>query len=305
MEASSRQHKIVVVLNPVSGRRTGAANLAELKKHLARHSDDAGFCVEVVETTEKGDGTRLTKEAVESGAHIVAAAGGDGTISEVVNGLVGSKATLAVLPLGTGNDFARHLGLGTDLDLAVKTLFHGTPQALDLGFTQGRWFHNIAGCGFDAVVAERVNRGFRFLRGTSAYVAAVVQSLFTYRAVLMRLTVDGETRTLRAMLCSVANTTSYGGGMLVAPEAKIDDGLFDICLIAEAGPIEFLRAFPRVFKGTHTTHPKVTMLRGKHVRIETDTPLPVFIDGDVFGTTPIEFALHPHVIKVLVPQALV
>jgi diacylglycerol kinase (ATP) len=303
MEACSQQQKkMVVVLNPTAGRGAGAANLARLKDLLAHASAEARFPVEIVETTKSGDATRLARASAESGALIVAAAGGDGTISEVINGLVGTRATLDILPLGTGNDFARHLGLGTDLDLAVQTLFYGTPQSLDLGFAQGRWFHNVAGCGLDAVVAARANRGYRFLRGTSAYIAAVLQSLFTYRSVQMRLTVDGETVTRRAMLCSVANATTYGGGMLIAPDAKTDDGLFDICLIADVGTIEFLRAFPRVFKGTHTTHPKVTMLRGRHVRIETDTPLPVLIDGDVFGTTPVEFALHPAVVKVLFPR---
>jgi diacylglycerol kinase (ATP) len=302
MEDDPERTRVVVVLNPVSGRGSGAANLARLRKSLARACDESRFSVEMVETRGPGDGARCARDAAESGASIVAAAGGDGTISEVVNGLVGTGATLAVLPLGTGNDFARHLGLGTDLELAVQTIFHGAPQALDLGQVQGRWFHNVAGCGFDAAVAARVNRGFRFFRGRSAYIVAVLQCLLTYRAVPMRITVDGERFERRAMLCSVANTSTYGGGMRIAPDAVIDDGLFDIVLLADVGAIEFIRAFPSVFKGAHTTHPKVTMLRGQHVLIETDAPAPVLVDGEVVGTTPVEFVIYPHVLNVLVPS---
>lgn len=297
--------RVIIVLNPATGRGQGARRRAELESLLARA---AGGLPEspswtILETTAPGSGTALAAEAAAGGADVVAAAGGDGTCGEVVNGLVGTGARLALLPLGTGNDFARHLGLAGHLPLAVQTLFCGAPRPVDLGRTQGRWFLNVAGCGFDAVVAERVNRGFRYLHGTAAYVAAVCQSLRAFRPAVLRLTIDGETRELRAMLCTIANSRSYGGGMRIAPEAQIDDGLFDVCLLREAGRIEFLRAFPRVFRGTHVTHPKVTMLRARHVVVESAPPLPVLADGEVVGTTPAEFALTPRAIEVMAPSA--
>src|SRR5262249_1470160 len=208
------------------------------------------------------------------------------------------------LPLGTGNDFSRHLGLDTNLERAVDTLFKGAPKAVDVGETQGRYFLNVAGCGFDAVVAERVNRGYRHLHGTSAYVAGVLQGLSTYKPASFLITIDGQERTTRAMLCTVANSRSYGGGMIVAPEASIEDGLFDICLLKSCGKLEFMMAFPRVFKGTHTSHPKVEMARASHVRVETDPPLPVLVDGDVVGTTPAEFTIHQRAIRVMTPHSL-
>jgi diacylglycerol kinase (ATP) len=291
-----------VVLNPTAGRGQGRARRAELERLLADCASNEIGAWRIVETTAPGEAAILAREAAREGAEVVAAAGGDGTYGEVVNGLVGAAARLGILPLGTGNDFSRALGLGTDLAHAVRTLFQGVPRAIDLGRCGDRWFINVAGCGFDAIVAERVNRGFRHLRGTSAYVAAVLQSLVAFRPAAMRLTIDGETREVRAMLCCIANASSYGGGMRIAPDARIDDGLFDLCLLAEAGRWEFLRAFPRVFRGTHTTHPKVTMLRARHVEIESDPSLPVLIDGDVVCRTPVTLDLVPRAIEVMAPS---
>lgn len=301
--------RIAVILNPKAGRGQGTRLREQLKRLLSEEalraetgSSGRSFTWEIIETVSSGSGTRQAAQAVADGAEVVAAAGGDGTLGEVLNGIVGTGAMLGLLPLGTGNDCARYLGIGTDLERAVQTLLYGKPRRADLGYGQGRWFVNVAGCGFDAVVAERVNRGNRFLRGTAAYIAAVIQTLFTYRAAEMRLTLDGESRELQAMMCSIANTTSYGGGMLIAPDAEIDDGVFDICILLKAGRLEFLRAFPRVFRGTHVTHPKVRMLRAKHILIESKPALPILIDGDVFGTTPVEFTLHPGKIEIMAPS---
>jgi diacylglycerol kinase (ATP) len=290
-----------VILNPASGCGQGARRRAELERLISLVSQQTSSKWQIYETAGPGGGTEAARRAIEEGADVVGAAGGDGTFGEVVNGLVGTGARLAVLPLGTGNDFSRGLGLNTDLSLAVDAMFHGTPKPIDLGITGGRYFINVAGCGFDAVVAERVNRGFRRLRGTAAYVAAVMDSLMTFRAANVVLEIDGRIHQQRAMLCSIANSPSYGGGMRIAPDARIDDGLFDVCLLAEAGKVEFLRAFPRVFRGTHVTHPKVTMLKARRIRVTSDPPLPVLIDGDVLGTTPVEFEIVPSAIEVMTP----
>ncbi len=296
--------QVTVVLNPASGRGEGRKCRAQLEAALANavnRTEQRPTTWKIVETAKSGDGTVLAREAAEQGAEVVAAAGGDGTLGEVLNGLAGSTAHLGLIPLGTGNDFARQVGIPRNLSSAVDILMCGVPQPVDLGRTHDRWFINVAGCGFDAVVAQRVNSGFRFLKGTNAYIAAVLHSLMHFKPVSMRLTIDGEVHTLRAMLCAVANAGFYGGGMHIAPDAQINDGLFDLCLLQEAGTLEFLRAFPQVFRGTHVTHPKVTMLRGKHILIETDPPTPLLVDGDLCGVTPVEFLLYPSAIHVLGP----
>lgn len=299
----SRIHRITVIVNPAAGRGSARQWMGELEVRLsiAIQSTHRIISWQIIETAGPGDATELALEAIRGGANIVAAAGGDGTIGEIVNALVGTDVALGVIPMGTGNDFARSLGIGTDVDKAIYNLLEGVPIAIDVGKTQGRYFVNVAGCGLDAVVAQRVNRGFRWLRGTYAYVAAALQTLLTYRASNIRLTLDNEVIETKAMLCSIANARYYGGGMRIAPDAMLTDGLYDICLLEDVGKIEFLRTFPKVFKGKHTTHPAVRMLRSKYVKVESDRPLPVLVDGEIVGTTPAEFEMLAGALNVMGP----
>ena len=150
-------------------------------------------------------------------------------------------------------------------------------------------------------MAERINHGYPRLRGTSAYLAAVLQTLASYRATDLRIDVDGQSSRRRAMLCAVANATCYGGGMRIAPNALIDDGLLDVVVVGDVGTVGFLRSFPRVFKGTHLSHPKVTALTGELVLIESDRPLPVLADGEIVGKTPVSFKILPRALTILSP----
>jgi len=221
---------MVVILNPAAGRCRAMRHQQTLESLLQQASGHTGMTWRMVCTTRAGQATELARQAAEEGASLVVAAGGDGTCGEVANGIVGMPARLGILPLGTGNDFARCAGISENLQTAVENLFTGKPRRVDLGWVNGRYFLNIAGCGFDAAVAERVNRGFRFVSGTAAYIAAVVHTLITFKPPHMRITMDDEEVYLRALLCTVANTQSYGGGMRIAPYAQIDDGLLDVCI---------------------------------------------------------------------------
>lgn len=301
---------LVIILNPTAGRGRGARYRPQLEaalEHAAQLKsmrDGSTTQWRIVETTQRQNAEQLARSAADAGADVVVAAGGDGTCGAVVNGLMGTKARLGILPFGTGNDLARFLGIAPvtgrgQLESAVQHLFCGTPRSVDVGRVSGRWFINVAGCGFDAVVADRINHGFRYLHGTPAYIAATLQSLVSFKAAHLRLMLDGETHELRAMLCAVANAQGYGGGMRVAPNAVMDDGLFDLCVIEEVGRAEFLRAFPLVFKGTHITHPKVKMFRAHHVIVESDPPLPILVDGEIIGTTPAEFTLAHRALEII------
>ena len=355
--------RIAIILNPVAGR--GKARKLRARLDAILEETAIGLSIpgssywRIIESQGAGHSEELAREAAAFGFDAIAAAGGDGTLSEVANGIAGTECLLGVIPLGTGNDFARCVGIGTDLELAVETLFIGEARKIDVGRvtfpseladpfeiseargrrsvargevrrfpidahvhslpialsalmpppnreleekSESRLFLNIAGCGIDAVVADRVNRGFGFLSGTSAYLAALAQSLLTYKAAKLTLTMGEEVWEERAMFCCVANATSYGGGMKVAPDAELEDGFFDICLLKETGKIEFLRTFPKVYSGTHIDHPNVEIVRTDRISIQSDPPLPVLVDGEVLGMTPVEFQIVPQAISFLFPK---
>ncbi|MCW5940978.1 MAG: diacylglycerol kinase family lipid kinase [Fimbriimonadaceae bacterium] len=291
--------RVRVILNPAAGRGQGARRIDAIGMALTEAPKARIAEWKLWETRGPGHARELASQALAEGATVLAAAGGDGTLNEVLNGAWAGPAEFAVLPIGTGNDFARALSFGTDFDAALNALVNGEPRPVDVGFVNDRAFLNIAGCGFDAMVADRINRGYRSLRGTAAYVAAVVECLCRYRAAEFRILCGDEELVFRAMLCSVANTCSYGGGMRIAPDAQIDDGLFDVAVVRETSRFEFLRAFPSVFRGKHTEHPKYLHRHARWVRVESDPPMPVLVDGEVVGTTPATFTIRPRAIRVL------
>ncbi|MBX7134937.1 MAG: diacylglycerol kinase family lipid kinase [Fimbriimonadaceae bacterium] len=307
--------KIVAISNPLSGRGGGHPGRKRLYVALERAVELSGpnstYEVRFTEAPgtaaytgqfNPGSGAALARQAALEGADLIVAAGGDGTIGEVANGLVGTSATLGVLPMGTGNDFARTIGIGTDLERAAQTLIHGQSQTIDLGkLDRGGYFINVAGCGFDAEVATRVNHGFRYLRGTTAYIAAVLQTLKAFRPTRVTIDHGGEIREELVMLCAIANARTYGGGMRIAPHAELDDGLFDVVLVGDVSRAEFLRAFPRVFKGSHLSHPKVQHFRCSRIGVTSERKLAVLADGEEVGSTPVSFQIVPRALKVMMP----
>ncbi len=298
---------LAVIFNPAAGR--GRVSRVALHDKIARYAGPVPF--EIIETRSSSDARALARVAISHGADIVAAAGGDGTLGEVLNAVYGTKAKLGILPLGTGNDFSRTLGIGVDLDGAIRALFGGHSRTIDIGRAtygeQSRLFLNIAGCGFDSLVARRINARrahpfWKHVGGVAAYLAAAALELQRLRPARLRLKLDGELLDTRALLCAVANAKSYGGGMQVAPDASLDDGLFDICVIQDATKMEFLRAFPGVFRGAHIHHPRVIMRRARKVEIWCDRDWPVLVDGELVGTPPMTFEIVPGAVEVMVSE---
>lgn len=295
---------MAIIRNPTAGRGAGETAWPTIQRLLEPYRSQWEF---LESTTTPGATSALARKAAQE-AEVVVACGGDGTIMQVASALVGTEAVLGLLPVGTGNDFCRCVKLGTDLELSVRTLFEGETREIDVG----RWqcegkegvFINVSGSGFDAVVAGRINAGYRFLRGRAAYVAAVGESLLKFRPANFRICVDDEVCETSVTLCAVANATSYGGGMLVSPNSRLDDGALDVVIVQGVGAVEFLRAFPTVFRGEHIDHPKVRVMRGKHVTIESDRPMPVLADGESIGKTPVTFEVEPAALRILVPKTL-
>ena len=252
---------------------------------------------------------RLAREAATEGAEIVAVLGGDGSVGAAANGLVGTRTALAALPAGTGDDFAKAIGPGR-LDAATRLLAAPDIREVDVvevtAGAQQRCYVNIAGAGFDSEVNETANSMTHRLGATGTYVVAVLKTLRRFAPAHYEIEVGEERMATDAMLVVVGNSRSYGGGMRVFPDAKIDDGLLEVCIVHALSTPAFLRAFPRVFRGTHVGHPKVTMLRGTRVTVEANRRIQVYADGERVGSLPAIFVIRPAALRLVVgPQAKV
>jgi YegS/Rv2252/BmrU family lipid kinase len=235
-------------------------------------------------TQRTGHARQLAAEAAGRDRYTaIVAAGGDGTINEVVNGLLGSTTPLGLIPLGTGNDLVKLLNLPPDRpDLAAQRLRNGSIRPVDLGLANERAFLNGMGCGFDAQVTVETLRPTR-LHGFAVYLLALVRALAHYRAPTMRISFDGRVIEQRMLLTTVGNGRCHGGGFWLTPDALLDDGRLDLCVAANMRLDEIARHLPKVLRGTHTRLRQVQMARVTHVTIEADAPTPAHVDGELLG----------------------
>lgn len=291
------QGPLGLILNPAAGRGRGGQLKQRLLDLTASHW---GHEVRLYETGAPGDGSLLAQRAIDEGCVILGAAGGDGTLCEVIQASAPARVPALVLPVGTGNDLVRTLGIKS-IEHSLSLLQSGRVLWCDAGEIEGRLFVNILSCGFDGEVAELINTRFKALRGTAAYVAAVLTALMSYKAVPLRLEVDGEIIEKKVMLCAIANARTYGGGMKVAPLAELNDGLLDVVLVGEVSVFEFLRQFPKVFSGSHLGHPAISLHKGRHVSLKADRSLPLGIDGDVIKRSEVEVILRPSLVPLIIP----
>jgi diacylglycerol kinase (ATP) len=235
---------------------------------------------------------------------LIVACGGDGTLCEVLNGMSASDTPVSFIPAGTGNDFVRTLGLPTTPCEAARQIVQGRSRRLDLMrlAEPSMAAINIIGIGFDAAVAARMNRQTRFGGGALSYLCAVMMELARMRPARLRLRVDEETWEGEALLVAIANAQTYGGGMRIAPEACVDDGLLDVVIVEPLSRLEFLKLLPRVFKGTHVQHPAVFCRRGREIVVESDVPVPVMVDGDLRAATPLRVTVEPGAAHLWLPR---
>jgi YegS/Rv2252/BmrU family lipid kinase len=248
---------------------------------------------------------------VEGGARLLVAVGGDGTVNEVANGLVGAEeAELAIVPRGTGGDFVRTFGIPSRLEDAVRVALHGRTRTIDLGRAAFRtwsgepgesYFANIASAGMSGAVAKRTNEAtYTPLGGKVAYLWSTVVVFAGWRNAELEVTVDGAVRSGPMFDVIVGNCRYLAGGMKMLPEAEPDDGLFDVLLIGDVSKLDLVRTMPKIYRGTHLPHPRAELLRGASVRVETSQPLPVELDGEQPGTTPIRFDVVPGALRIRV-----
>ncbi|MBM3330947.1 diacylglycerol kinase family lipid kinase [candidate division WOR-3 bacterium] len=290
--------RIVAIVNPAAGRAPGEKLRARAAEELKRLFPEIAFLT----TAEPGHAIELAREA--SDAELVIAVGGDGTVREVASGLVSATGpldslnprplpVLAVVPVGSGNDFLKTLGIPADVVSACRIAKEGKARPVDMmrvemmgeaGMRQ-LCFINAAGFGFDASVAGAARR-YKFLRGLPLYLFAVLDAIRSYECPVARIKAQDFAREQSVLLIAAANGRFYGGGMKVAPEALPDDGLIEVCIGDGMGRLSIMRKLPRFVAGTHVTLKEVTMLRTPELELEFRQPVPVQLDGDLLEPQP-------------------
>ncbi len=302
---------VVFLVNPASANGSTGRRWAE----IAHRAAAAGLDGEALISTRQGEIAELAERAAADGAALLVVVGGDGTVYEAVNGLVRSGASeeidVAILPRGTGTDFVRTFGITGDLDRALEVAREGRVRPVDVGRARyvawdgspaESYFANFAGAGISGAIARRANATSKAAGGRVSFMWATIAVFAGWKASAVELTVDEERRS-GPMFEVLATIGEYAaGGMRVTPGAAPDDGLLDVMVIGDVTKTDFVLTFPKIYRGTHVKHPKIETLRGRTVRIESSgEPLPVALDGEQPGTTPLEVDLLPGALRLRVP----
>ncbi|MFJ4781383.1 diacylglycerol kinase [Streptomyces sp. NPDC088762] len=291
--------EITLFVNPTAGRGRGA----HAAQPAASAFRAAGFSVRTVVGTDAPDALARLRAAVREGTGAVIAVGGDGMVSLALQAVAGTLVPLGVVAVGTGNDFARSLDLPVrDPEragrLAAGALKEGRIREIDLGRAGATWYGTVLCSGFDSRVNDRGNR-MRIPAGRFKYDLAMVAELAAFRPFPYRITLDdGPVIETEATLVAVGNGSSYGGGMRICADAVPDDGLFDVVVVGDCSRATLLKVFPRVYKGTHLGHPKVTVHRAAKVTLEA-AGITAYADGEPLGPLPVTAECVPGAVRLL------
>ena len=292
--------KTKVIVNPTaSGGKVGKQWL-QVRDVLLQ----GGLQFEAELTQYPGHATQIARKALDEGFRCIVSVGGDGTVNEVVNGLivggtVHPEVVLSIIPGGTGSDFVRILGISRNPTQACQALLGQKTRAMDIGEIRcmqngkpiTRYFVNVAGLGFDSEVCVRVNRMSKRISGTLPYLTSLVATLFSYKNKDVELAFDSQRLHGRFNSVVICNGQYFGGGMWIGPKAAADDGIFDVVILKDLNKLEFLINVPRVYKGTHLIHPKVESFRAKEVHVEARQRMFIQAEGELVGEAPATFRI--------------
>ncbi|MFI8436366.1 diacylglycerol kinase [Streptomyces sp. NPDC079020] len=291
--------EITLFVNPTAGSGRGA----HAAQPAASALRDAGFSVRTVLGEDADDALGRAREAVAAGTGALIAVGGDGLMSLALQAVAGTTTPLGVVAVGTGNDFARALGLpvrdpAAAGRFAAGALKSGGVRDIDLGRAGGRWFGSVLASGFDSRVNDRGNR-MRWVGGRFKYDLAILAELAAFRPIPYRIRLDGgEVRETEATLIAVGNGSTYGGGMRICADAVMDDGLFDVTVVGDCSRATLLKVFPQVYRGTHLSHPKVTVHRVSSIELAA-AGVTAYADGEPMGALPLTATCVPGAVRVL------
>lgn len=289
---------LTLLVNPASAHGRTLKLLPAVEQEL----DARRIPFRVERTRGLEDGIERALRAVEAG-EVPVVISGDGLLGAIGGAMAGAETPLGVVPGGRGNDLARVLGIPNDPVEAVSVLAAGQTRRIDVGEANGRRFLGIVSVGFDSECNHRANE-VKWLRGSLSYTYSAVRTLIGWRAARFTIRVGEERERFSGYFVSVANNKAYGGGMLVAPDASLDDGEFDIVTIRDHNRLRFLANLPKVFKGTHVNEDEVRVFRASQLELTASRPFPVYADGEHLTELPVTVRVLPRALSVLVPATV-
>ncbi len=289
--------KLTILFNPAAGRGQARRALARALEVLRK----GGCEPQVRESRDTPHLAELARQAAGENPDALVSAGGDGTHHQVLNGIFGSQIPLGVIPLGTGNDFAAALEIPEDPGAAASILLAGRTRQIDVARVGPAVYACVAGVGFDSVVTRYANERVRRLRGRLAYAWAILRCLPKSGAQPLELRSEVRDFSGPALFAIVANHSTYGGGVRIAPRAKLDDGLLDVCIVPPLRPLEILRWIPRAYRGEHLAHPRIVYFQAKRISLASPSRLELFGDGEFLQELPATIEVMPRAVRVVVP----
>lgn len=290
--------KATIVVNPIAGVGKHKRNIVKLTSEYFSQK-----CHEITlkETTRRGEATDFAQQAVDKNTDIVVVVGGDGTVNEVGSGLVNSDVTMGIIPCGSGNGFARSLNIPQNVEQACRLILEGNICSIDVGKANERYFFLVAGVGFDAKVGKRFDDYPN--RGAVSYFYVGAKEFFVYKPEWVRISFDSKKFESNPFLIAVANGQQYGNGAIIAPDAKLNDGLFDISIVHQLSFFQLIGALPKLFNGQIKKFPDAEFHKSETVCIERKTPGLVNIDGEPVVESPVvECSVLPNALKVFADQ---
>lgn len=289
-----------LIYNPTSGREEMKKKLSDILQRL----EQGGIETSTHATTGEGDATRAAVEAVERGFDIIIAAGGDGTLYEIINGMAGmdNRPKLGIIPLGTTNDFARALGIPKFWEFACDLIVAQNTRSIDVGKANQRYFINIAGGGSMTELTYEVPSKLKTMIGQLAYYMKGLEKLPSLRPIKVNIQSPDFTGEEDVMLFLVANSNSVGGFEKLAPLASLDDGLLDVLMLRKCNLAEFLRIASMALRGEHVHDEHIIYFRTKELQVTTDDYVQLNLDGEFGGTMPVKFSVLPSHLEIIVDE---
>lgn len=289
--------KYLFIVNPVAGKGRTLELIPKIQESFEREKIDYDISI----TEKKGNAEKLAKEGIEKGFNHIVSVGGDGTAYEVVNGIRDGMVTFGILPAGTGNDFARMIGMPRNYNEILKIIKCAKTRRIDVGRVNDRYFLNCSSVGIDAEIVKETEGIKKYISGTSAYILGVFKTLVRYKSKEIMIEIDKRVIKRNIELVAVSNGRYYGGGMKINPKAEVEDGLLDICVVNKMKKAKFASLFLTVFRGNHIRIKEVEIFRGKEIKIYGDESLLLNVDGDIVGTIPAEIKVDRTSLDIVVP----